>query len=133
MRKHVMTVMGQPLQWLVGEGLQEYILKPYLEASGFSRKSCPTTLFESPDTAKKEEGEYWVALVTAQIQSPQQACEHLGMEYDQDFWDEQAKKEQEIMQKNIQQQGGEDGESKDAKPEQYEEYTVRRRMRKTRD
>lgn len=110
--QHVMTVMGQPLQWLLKENFEEHVLKAFLEQSGFSRKSCPVTLFESPDTAKKEEGEFYVGLVNAKIQSPKQACEHLGLEYDEMFWKEEMQRQQEQFQmKNEGQSRGEKSES----------------------
>jgi len=84
--QHVMTVLGQPIQWLIKEAYEETVLKPYLESLGFSRKTCPQVLFESPDTQKKDEGEFWVGLVQAKIQTPKQASEHLGLEYDEDYW-----------------------------------------------
>jgi hypothetical protein len=86
MQKYVMTALGQPWQWRITEYHRNYILKPWLESSGFSRKSCPQVLFESPDVHKVEEGQYWTSLVSAKIQTPQQACDHLGLEYDEDFW-----------------------------------------------
>jgi hypothetical protein len=98
--QHVMTTLGQPIQWIIKEQFEEYVLKPYLEYAGFSRKSCPNVLFESPDVHKKEEGEYWTGLVSAKIQTPQQACEHLGLEYDEAYWTEQ----QEVTMKNQQKQ-----------------------------
>ena len=93
--KHVMTCLGQPIQWMLKEVYEEYVLKPYLEYTGFSVKSCPHTLFESPDVHKEEEGAYYVSLVQNKIQTPMQACEHLGLEYDQDYWMLQEKKQQE--------------------------------------
>jgi hypothetical protein len=93
--QHIMTVLGQPLQWLIKENLTNYVLKPFLESSGFSRKSCPVALFESPDAHKLEEVQFWMPLVDKKIQSPQQVCEHLDLEYDEAFWLEQEKKEQE--------------------------------------
>jgi hypothetical protein len=99
--KHIMTTLGQPIQWLIKECFEGAVLKPFLEAQGFSRKSCPSSLFESPDVHKKEEGEYWTSLVNAKIQSPQQACEHLGLEYDEKFWSELERQEQERFQQNL--------------------------------
>lgn len=129
--QHVMTVLGQPLQWLLAESLQSYVLKPMLEQAGFSRKSCPVPLFESPDTAKKEEGEFWVSLVTAKMQSPKQACEHLNLEYDEDYWKQEEKKQQEqFEQKNAQfgaqkQDGEEGGVTQQQKSEEV--WEVRRK------
>lgn len=99
---HVMTTLGQPVQWRIAEYFSDGILKPWLEASGFSRKSCPETLFESPDVHKKEEGDYWGLLVDKKIQTPQQACEHLGLEYDEEYWNMQLKREQEQFDKQLQ-------------------------------
>jgi len=115
MTSHVMSSLGQPLQWIVKEYYEEYILKPMLEASGFSRKSCPEITFESPDTNKKEEGEYWTSLVNAKIQTPMQAAEHLGLEYDQAYWDQQLKMEQEKFEQQLQMKA--DNAPKDANPE----------------
>jgi len=99
--KHVMTVLGQPMQWRLAEYFESYVLKPWLEASGFSRKSCPQTVFESPDVHKEEEGQYWTSLVSAKIQSPQQACEHLGLEYDEAFFAAEEQKQQEQFQQKL--------------------------------
>jgi hypothetical protein len=112
--QHVMTTLGQPLQWRLKEYFQEGILKPWLETSGFSRKSCPQILFESPDVHKKEEGEYWVSLVNAKIQTPRQACERLELEYDEAYWTQAEKQmqmqfEQQAKQKE-QEDEQEDGE-----------------------
>jgi hypothetical protein len=95
MTKHIMTVLGQPFQWVLAGCFENYVLKPWLEASGYSVKSCPQPIFESPDVHKKEEGEYWTSLVSAKIQTPMQACDHLGLEYDQEYWDAQLKQQQE--------------------------------------
>lgn len=137
--QHVMTVLGQPLQWLLSESLTSYVLKPFLEGSGFSRKSCPSVLFESPDTAKKEEGEFWMSLVTAKIQSPQQACEHLGLEYDEEYWTQQEKKlEEQMMQKQQQGFSQDNGKPVGKKPQVVQQqqgnksdevWEVRRRKR----
>jgi len=105
--KHIMTTLGQPIQWIIKEAYEEYVLKPYLEHSGFSVKSCPDVLFESPDVHKTEEGEYWALLVERQIQTPQQAAEHLGLEYDEEYW----KQEQERMKEEQQQAEQEEGDS----------------------
>lgn len=86
---HIMTVLGQPIQWIVKECYEEYVLKPFLVQGGFSVKSCPEVLFESPDVHKKEEGEYWALLVERKIQTPMQAAEHLGLEYDEEYWTQQ--------------------------------------------
>jgi hypothetical protein len=119
---HIMTALGQPIQWILKEAYQESVLKPYLESAGFSHKNCPDVLFESPDVHKKEEGEYWVGLVGAKIQSPQQAAEHLGLEYDEEFWSREKQEEQEKMQQQI----------KDKEDNQFEEWVVRRRNRANR-
>jgi hypothetical protein len=106
--QHVMTTLGQPMQWIVKELYEEKLLKPFLERVGFSVKSCPEVLFESPDVHKKEEGEYWVGLVGAKIQSPKQAADHLGLEYDEAFW----RQEQQRIDKQFQQKA----EGKGANP-----------------
>ena len=108
MTAHVMSILGQPIQWLLKETYQENVLKRYLEGIGFSRKSCPEVLFESPDVHKKEEGEYWVGLVTAKIQSPKQAAEHLGLEYDEEYWDAEFERQQQELQQNQQVEGKQD-------------------------
>ena len=95
--KHVMTVLGQPLQWLIGENLSAFVLKPMLEQSGFSRKSCPSVLFETPDVVKKDVVEQWVNMVAAGIQTPEQACEHMKLDYDEKYWKEKERKEQEQL------------------------------------
>jgi hypothetical protein len=101
MNKNVMTTLGQPVQWIIATYFSEYILKPMLETSGFSRKSCPQVIFESPDVHKAEEGQYWTSLVSAKIATPMQAAEHLGIEYDQAYFDEQLKQEQEQFQQQL--------------------------------
>ena len=116
MTKHIMTVLGQPMQWRIAEYFELYILKPFLESSGFSRKSCPQTVFESPDVHKKEEGEYWTSLVNAKIQSPVQACDHLGLDYDEAYWAEEKQKEQEQF--NQQLQAKKDSASNGANPKE---------------
>lgn len=98
MTRHIMTTLGQPIQWILKEVYEEQVLKPYLESIGFSRKSCPKLLFESPDVFKKEEFEAYAALVQNKIQTPEQACEHLGLEYDEAFWREEERKQQEQFQ-----------------------------------
>jgi len=102
LRKHVMTTLGQPIQWRLSEYFQDGILKPWLETTGFSRKSCPEILFESPDTNKAEEAQYWTSLVSAKIQTPLQACDHLGLEYDDAYWTELEQKQQEQFDKQLQ-------------------------------
>jgi hypothetical protein len=101
--QHIMTTLGQPIQWVLKENYEEYVLKPYLAHIGFSVKSCPNILFESPDVHKKEEGEYWTGLVGAKIQTPQQACEHLGLEYDEAFWKQEELKQQQMFQQKQEQ------------------------------
>lgn len=126
--QHVMTVLGQPLQWLIAESLQSYVLKPFLEASGFSRKSCPLPLFESPDTAKKEEGEFWVSLVTAKMQSPKQACEHLNLEYDENYWKrEEVRQMEQMQQKQENNQNQDKGKPKQPLQKSEEYWEVRRK------
>jgi hypothetical protein len=98
-----MTTLGQPIQWIIKECYEEYVLKPYLENIGFSRKSCPNVLFESPDVHKKEEGDYWTSLVQNKIQTPQQACDHLGLEYDEAYWQLQEQKQMEQFKQKQQQ------------------------------
>ena len=99
--KHVMTILGQPLQWLLKEHYETDILKPFMIQQGFSVKACPMAMFESPDAYKKEEGDFWVSLVQNKIQSPIQACDHLGLEYDEAYWAEQERKQQEQMQQQL--------------------------------
>jgi len=106
--KHIMTTLGQPIQWLLKEAYEENVLKPYLEGSGFSMKSCPNVVFESPDVHKEEEGEYWVGLVAAKIQTPQQACEHLGLEYDEEAWKQ--KEAEQLEQMKVESEEGEKDE-----------------------
>jgi hypothetical protein len=101
MTKHIMTVLGQPWQWQLASYFEQYILKPYIVASGFSVRSLPKVVFESPDVHKAEEGQYWTSLVSAKIQTPQQACDHLGLEYDQEYWDQQVKMEQDKFQQQL--------------------------------
>ena len=115
MTKHVMTVLGQPIQWILKEQYQNEILKPYMEASGFSVKSAPELTFESPDVHKQEEMDFWVGLVNAKIQTPMQAADHLGLEYDEEYFVEQ----QEQMMQQLQQgaQTGEDNPEEKPKEE----------------
>jgi len=122
MTKHVMSVLGQPIQWLLKERYETDVLKPYMEHSGFSVKSCPEIIFESPDVHKKEEGEFWVGLVTAQIQSPKQACEHLGLEYDEEYWTQKQKQEEEQM---LQQQQDMNQPDQEEKPQRGVTYEVK--------
>jgi hypothetical protein len=99
--QQIMTVLGQPIQWRIASCFELYVLKPYLESRGYSRKSCPQTVFEVPDVHKKEEMDFWVAAVTAKLQSPVQACEHMNLEYDEAWWIEQERKQQEQMQQQV--------------------------------
>jgi len=124
--QHIMTVLGQPIQWIIKEAYEESLLKPYLERSGFSRKSCPIILFESPDVHKEEEGAYWVGLVQNKIQTPAQACEHLGLEYDEEFWKEQEEKQLEQFKMKAEQSKDEGFQKKEpAKIEEGDKrYTV---------
>jgi hypothetical protein len=101
MTKHIMSVLGQPWQWQISSYFEQYILKPWIVASGYSVRSCPQVVFESPDVHKKEEGEYWTSLVQSKIQTPQQACDHLGLEYDQVYWDAQLKQQQEQFKQQL--------------------------------
>jgi hypothetical protein len=101
MNKNTMTTLGQPVQWIITSYFCEYILKPMLEAAGFSRKSCPEVVFESPDVHKVEDGQFWTSLVSAKIATPMQAAEHLGIEYDQDYFDEQLKLQQEQFKQQL--------------------------------
>jgi len=113
MTQHVMTVLGQPIQWLLKERYEEDILKPFMEASGFSVKACPELIFESPNVHKKEDGEFWVSLVSTQIATPQQAADALGIEYDEEYF---TKKEEQMLQQqqanNEQKPQGDDSEGK---------------------
>lgn len=115
MNKAVMTTLGQPWQWRLAEKFEVAVLKPWMEMQGFSRRASPITVFESPDVHKKEEGEYWTSLVSAKIQSPMQACEHLGLEYDEDYWNEQVKMEQEKFKQQLDAKA--QSAPNDAKPE----------------
>lgn len=121
--KHIMTTLGQPMQWILKEHYEEYVLKPWLVGSRFSYKSCPKILFESPDVHKTEEGEYWALLVERQIQTPKQAAEHLGLEYDEDYW--QRQEQQALMQKAT---GGEEQQEE----QEGEVWEVRRKARGSR-
>ena len=124
---HVMTTLGQPIQWRVGEYFQDNVLKVWLESSGFSRKSCPDVVFESPDVHKKEEGEYWVSLVNAKIQSPVQAADHLGLEYDEAYWRELERKEEERFQQDMKaKQQSNDSEGAMVKGKFGESYLVKK-------
>jgi hypothetical protein len=127
MTAHVMSTIGQPVQWRLAERFVDGVLKPWLEGSGFSRKSCPLVVFESPDANKKEEGEYWTGLVNAKIQSPMQACEHLGLEYDEDYWSEQVRLEQEKFSQQLkakQESASNDANPKDVKVREGKSYKV---------
>ena len=68
---------------------------------GFSVKATPEIMFESPDAHKKEEGEFWTSLVNAKIQTPQQACDHLDLEYDEEYWTKQVELEQQKFEQNL--------------------------------
>jgi hypothetical protein len=124
---HVMTILGQPIQWIVKEHYEEYVLKPYLESLGMSRKSCPDVLFESPDVHKKEEGDYWVALVQNKIQTPQQACDHLGLEWDEEYWKQEEAKQKEQFQQKQQQQQNQNPQKEVNLKEGTKEWIVRER------
>ncbi len=115
---HIMSILGQPMQWILKECYEEFVLKPYLENSGFSVKSCPQLLFESPDVHKAEEGEYWTSLVGAGIQSPKQAAEHLGLEFDEEYWIQKQQRQMDLMKQKSQTFG-------QAKPEQKEEANAK--------
>jgi len=121
MTKHVMTVLGQPIQWLLKENYEEQLLKPYMEQIGFSVKSTPEIIFESPDVHKQEEGEFWVGLVASKIQTPQQACEHLGLEYDEEFW---SKEEEKLLQQQQDANKPQEGEPSESKPQSGVTYEV---------
>jgi len=97
LRAHVMMVIGHPVQWLIAENMQEYVLKPLLERSGFSRRSCPTMVFEDSSALKKDEAEVWLGLVQAGIQSPEQACKHLRLDWDEEYAKEKQRLEQEQL------------------------------------
>ena len=97
LRKQVMDIIGQPLQWLLKEHYEQDVLKSYIIQQGFSVKSSPMAMFEAPDVHKKEEGEYWIGLVQNKIQSPVQACDHLGLEYDEDWWKQEEEKQLELQ------------------------------------
>ena len=138
MNKNVMTTLGQPVQWIIASYFCEYVLKPFLESSGFSRKSCPEVVFESPDVHKVEDGQYWTSLVNAKIATPIQAAEHLGIEYDEDYWLEQEQKQQEQFEQqlNVKKQAFDNSkeqpkpEEKKEEPQQakeYDEWTVIKR------
>jgi hypothetical protein len=123
-----MTTLGQPIQWRIAEYFTDNILKPWLENTGFSRKSCPEVIFESPDTNKKEEGDYWIGLVNAKVQSPQQACDHLGLEYDEKYWADLEQKQQEQFQQKLDasKEAPQKTESKPETTKEYDEWIVRR-------
>ena len=138
MTKHIMTVLGQPLQWRLAEYFESYVLKPWLESSGFSRKSCPQTVFESPDVHKKEEGEYWTSLVNAKIQSPMQACDHLGLEYDEAYWAQEEQKQQQQFEqkldasaKKVEEKPKAEEKPQELPAKEFEEWTVRRKKPST--
>lgn len=123
---HVMTILGQPIQWIIKECYEEFVLKPFLEDIGKSRKSCPNVLFESPDANKEQEVLYYIPLVQNKIQTPQQVCDHLGLEYDEEWWTQQEEKQlEQFKQKNMNRKEEEEGE-KDSEDEVYE---VRRKHR----
>jgi len=133
MTSHIMTVLGQPIQWLIKEKYEEQVIKPYCESIGFSRKSAPKLIFESPTSHKAEEAEFWKVMGELQVQSPEQIAEHLGLEFDEDYW--KAKKEEEQAQFEQQQKmglnkPGANGEQKPEKPEEkkpgVEEWVVKR-------
>ena len=109
--KHIMTTLGQPMQWIIKEAYEEYVLKPFLEHASFSVKSCPNVLFESPDVHKTEEGEYWSLLVERQIQTPKQAADHLGLEYDEEYWTKEQERMLQQAQAHQQPDGEEEGKS----------------------
>jgi len=106
--KHIMTTLGQPIQWIMKEAYEESVLKPFLEQAGFSMKSCPQVMFESPDVHKEEEGTYWTGLVASKIQTPKQAAEHLGLDYDEEYWEQ--KEAEQLEQMQTQTEGGEGDE-----------------------
>jgi len=92
-----------------------------MEQIGFSVKSTPEIIFESPDVHKQEEGEFWVGLVASKIQTPQQACEHLGLEYDEEYW---TKAEEQLLQQQQDANKPQEGEPSESKPKQGVTYEV---------
>lgn len=111
LRKQVMDIIGQPLQWLLKEHYEQDILKAFMIQQGYSVKSCPAAMFEAPDVHKKEEGEYWVSLVNAKIQSPLQACDHMDLEYDENYWKQEEQKQMEFQKQKLEATPKEEGES----------------------
>ncbi len=89
----------KPMQRIIRDVLVENMYKPYLQDLGMSVKICPKVLFESPDAHKIEDGQFWVSLVNAQIATPQQAAEELGIEYDEAYFEK--KKQEEIQQQQL--------------------------------
>jgi hypothetical protein len=87
------SVLFKPIQRIITEKLENEVYKPYLMDMGFSVKVCPMTLFESPESHKVEDGQFWTSMVNAKIATPQQAAEQLGIEYDEAYWVEQEAKQ----------------------------------------
>jgi len=97
MTSHIMTVLGQPIQWLIKEKYEEQVIKPYVESIGFSRKSAPELIFESSTSHKAEEAPFWKIMGELKVQTPEQIAEHLGLEYDDKYWIAKQKDEEEQM------------------------------------
>ncbi len=87
------AIIITPIQRIVSDTLAKEVYWPYLEGLGYSANTVPVVSFNTNEAGKNAEADYWTKLVSVKIVSPMQACEELGLEYDESYWAEQEKKE----------------------------------------
>lgn len=89
-----------PIQNIIREVVEKQVYQPMLENMGYTVKLTPQLSFDPPDVHTNDEATYWATLVDKQIQSPEQVCKALGLEYDGAYF--KAKEEKAIVQQQMQ-------------------------------
>lgn len=84
-----------PIQNIIREVIEKQVYQPMLEDMGFTAKITPQLSFDPPDVHTNDEADYFSKLIQAGVMSPPQAAEKLGIEYDEKYFAEKEKKEQE--------------------------------------
>lgn len=90
-----------PIQNIIREVIEKQIYQPLLEDNGFTAKLTPQLSFDPPDVHTNEEADFHAKLIASKVETPMQAADKLGIQYDEGYWLEQERKQQEQMQMQL--------------------------------
>ena len=99
-RSWVREVLGNSIQHILKTKFEKEAYTPYLIEKGYSVWNVPQLMYNIPEMMITDEINATVALVQAEIMTPEQASVELGFDYDETYWEKQKKEEAKLATAN---------------------------------